>query len=127
MTTFQHFLNENAKFPFPNPSISGTAASTDISDLEVGSLEDEWKALRAVRDDDLGKKLCDTLETILGDASLNEGSQRSLSPLFLPTLLVPGDGRVNRTWMKNPDEAHVSIILVPREFELSLWVRARGY
>jgi hypothetical protein len=62
------FLVEHPKFPFPETSIGGTAASTtDISNFDVTSLDIQWKALRAVRDNDLAKKLCDTLKTTLGE------------------------------------------------------------
>jgi hypothetical protein len=61
--TFYDFLVEHAKFPFPEPSTGDTAASTDISSVEVGLLDDQWRAIHAVRDDDVAKKLCDTLRT----------------------------------------------------------------
>lgn len=107
------FLVEHAKFHFPATPIGGTAVSTtNISALDVGSLEIEWKALRAVRDKDLPKKLCDTLKNILGETPLTEDLKRSLSRCFLPPLRADGSG-VAKQWLKNPSEAHVSIILVP--------------
>jgi len=107
-------------------STCDTAASTDISEFAVGLLDEQWRAVHAVHDDDLAKKLCETLKTILGEAPLTERSKHSLLP-FLPTLLMEADGMVNEMWLENPSESHVSEILVPREFKLSLWDRARGY
>ena len=48
---------EYAKFPFPHPVEDGTVGIADISDFEVGLLKREWKAVRAVRDDNLVQKL----------------------------------------------------------------------
>jgi len=47
-----------------------TADTTDVSDFEVGLLEREWKAKHAVRDDALVRKLCDSLQNILGYTAL---------------------------------------------------------
>ena len=98
------FLVEHAKFHFPATPIGGTAASTtDISALDVGSLEIEWKALHAVRDKDLAKKLCNTLKNILGETPLTEDLKRSLSRCFLPPLRADGSG-VAKMWLKNSSE-----------------------
>ena len=107
------FLVEHAKFPFPETSIGGTTASiTDISNFDVTSLDIKWKARHAVRDNDLAKKLCDTLKTTLGETLLTEDSKKTLLRCFLPALL--GDGsRVVMRWLDNLSEAHVSVILVP--------------
>jgi len=112
--TFHDFLVEHAKFPFPlaETSIGGTATSTDIVDFEVGLLDRQWKALHAVRDNDLAMKLCDALETILAETPLTEDSRNSLLPLFLPALSVHADGVLDVMWSKNINEAHVSAILV---------------
>ena len=121
--TFHDFLVEYAKFPIPVPSLVGTT-STDIIDFEVGLLCREWKALHAVRDNDLATKLCDALRTILAGTPLTEDSRNSLLPLFLN---VGANGVVNRMWLRNLNEAHVSVILIPREFTLSLRDRARCF
>jgi hypothetical protein len=73
---FHDFLVEHAKFPFPEPSTGDTAASNDISDADVGLLDDQWRAIHAVCDDDLAKRLCDTLRTTLGNMALAEDSKR---------------------------------------------------
>ena len=59
---------EHAKFPFPLLNEDLSSNTTDISTLDVGSLEIKWKAKLAVRDDTLVQKLCDALKKILGDA-----------------------------------------------------------
>jgi len=41
----------------------GRATSTDVSETDIGPLEDAWKAHCAVRDEDLADKLCNALET----------------------------------------------------------------
>ena len=46
-----------------------SADTTDISLIEVPLVEREWKANHAVRDNTLVQKLCNTLETILGEAA----------------------------------------------------------
>jgi hypothetical protein len=106
------FLVEHAKFPFPETSVGGTAASTtDISNFDVTSLDIQWKALHAVRDNDLAKKLCDTLKTTLGETPLTEVSKKTLLRYFLPALL---EGWEALRWLDdNLSEADVSIILVP--------------
>ena len=125
--TFHEFLVEHAKFPFPNLSIGDSASTTDISDIEVGQLQKSWKAIRAVRDNDLATKLCHTLETILADTPLTEDSKNFLLRWLLPAVLVDADGMEEDMWFVNPHESHVSVILVPREFKLILWGRAGGY
>ena len=120
--TLHDLLVEHARFPFPETSISGSATSTDISDIDVGSigsLRKQWKALHAVRDNDLAKKLCDTLKDTLGKTPLTEDSKRSLLRCFLPTLRGDG-GRVAMRWLNNPSRAHVSIILDPSLIQTEL-------
>ena len=54
------FIDEYAKFSFPHPVKDGTVGITDICNFEVGLLKREWKAVRAVRDDNLVQMLCQT-------------------------------------------------------------------
>jgi hypothetical protein len=107
---FHDFLVKHAKFPFPSCSLGPVASSTDISELDVGLLDNEWKAHHAVRDNDLAKKLCEYLKATLGQMHVTEESTKVLLPLFLPALSVWG-GRVVKIWLDNPSEAHVSVIL----------------
>ena len=125
--TFHDFLVEHAKFPFPDCSMGTSASSTRLSEVDVGYLDDEWKALHAVRDNDLTNKLCGTLKTTLGEMTVTEDSRSSMLPWFLPASALPGGRMVDRRWTKNPSEAHVSVIIPHREFKLSLWDRARRY
>jgi hypothetical protein len=103
------FLVEYAMFPFPHLNEDRTTDTTDVSQFEVGMLEREWKAGRAVRDDTLAQKLCNALEDILGDIPLAAGHENYLLATFLPQLQVDELGRVNNAWNKNPNEVKVSI------------------
>ena len=103
------FLVEHAKFPFPRPDEGQTVNTTDISSLEVGLLEREWKAGRAVRDDTLVQKLCQTLKDILGDTPSTAEAESYLPADFLSQLQVHKSGRDNKQWDRNPSESQVSI------------------
>jgi len=88
-------------------------SSTDISEIEVGLLETEWKAKHAVRDETLVQKLCDTLQDILGDKVLPAGAKNHLLAAFSPKLQVD---EYNSTfddddWLANPNEAHSRSLL----------------
>ena len=122
---FHDFLVENAKFPFPDCPIGASTSSARLSEVDVGFLNDEWKALHAVRDNDLANKLCDALRTTLGEMTVTEDSRNVLLWWFLPALL--GGDTVDQDWLKNSSEAQVSVILRPHGFKLILWGRARGY
>jgi hypothetical protein len=77
----REFLVQHAIFPFP--AIENSPVSIiDISELEVGLLEREWKAKYAVRDGTLVQKLCHTLDNILGDLLLSDNSERQLLARF---------------------------------------------
>jgi hypothetical protein len=78
MSKLHDFLVEHAKFPFPLLDEDLSLSTTDISTLDVGSLEIEWKAKFAVRDDTLVQRLCDALKKNLGDAPLAERAENSL-------------------------------------------------
>ncbi len=107
---------EHAIFPFPETVISGTVTSTDISLVDVGLIHNDWKATHAVRDNDLSRKLCDALKSILGETPLmTERSKHSLLRWFLPALLEDdgdddADEVIDPRWLKNPSEVHVSVI-----------------
>jgi len=124
-TLFHDFLVEHAKFPFPDCPIGASASSTGLSEVDVGQLDDEWKARHAVRDNDLAKKLCDALKATLGETPVTEQSQTALLRWFLPSIREGEDGMVDEDWSNNSSEADVSVILLSREFKLSLWGRAR--
>jgi hypothetical protein len=114
MTTWQEFLVEHAKFPFPSldkvtPDGHGT---TDISLVEAGLLAPEWKAQYAVRDEDLLQKLCQTLDDILGDTYLLDGCEDRLLKLFGGRLQFRTIGQQeweNSEWSVNNDEAKVRV------------------
>ena len=100
MSTYKEFLEKKAKFPFPCPGVSGIGA-TDISLKEVQSLAPEWKATYVVRDEDLLKKLCQSLGNTLGDSLIPVGEEKDLLLNF-----APGQSK-NFNWNKNENEAKV--------------------
>jgi hypothetical protein len=108
---FHDFLVEHAKFPFPECSLGSVASSTDISEFDVGLLDNEWKAYHAVRDNSLAEKLCEYLKGILGETPLTEESRKDLLLWFLPALSTVRRGMAAKEWLNNPSEAHVSAIL----------------
>ena len=124
---FYDFLVEHAKFPFPDCPIGASASSTGLSELDVGHLDDEWKARHAVRDNNLAGKLCDALKATLGNTHVTQDSRNSLLRWFLPALSMDDEGMEENDWSDNPSEAQASVILLPREFKLSLWDRAAYY
>jgi hypothetical protein len=68
-----------------------------------------------------GYPCCSLLRTTLGEASLSSESERDLLQCFSPTLSVDRiHGTVIPIWAENPNEVHVSVILVLHEFSLSL-------
>ncbi len=114
-------LVEHAMFPFPQTMISGPVSSTDISELEAGLINDDWKATHAVQDNGLCRKLCDALRTILGETRLTRRSKGSLLRYFLPTLGVDEDTREpQEKWVENPDESHVRVFLVLYAIQVDL-------
>jgi hypothetical protein len=112
MAKIHDFLVEHAKFPFPLPDESRTVDTTDVSDLEVGLLEREWKAKYAFRDDALVRKLCDSLKNILGDTILSADSERVLLGMFLPQLESDELGE-QEEWLTNPSEVQASFQKIP--------------
>ena len=97
------FLVEHVMFPFPQPTEDQSAGN--ISQLEVGMREREWKAGYAVRDDTLVQKFCQVLE----DTPFEAGAEKYLLSSFSPQLEVDEAGIKNRAWNRNPGEAQVSI------------------
>jgi hypothetical protein len=124
MSSIHTFLVENAKFPFPVLDGKLSNSTTDISPVDVGYLETEWKAKRAVRDDELVEKLCHALEGSLGNAPLAEQARDYLLAKFSPRIQFSGLGQEDEDWSTNPNEAHVSLsgvhYLKPSNFELTL-------
>jgi hypothetical protein len=109
MSTLHDFLVKHAKLPFPPLSECLSSSTTDISTLEVDSLEIEWKAKLAVRDDTLVQKLCGTLQEILEDAPLTEDGKNDLLASFSPRIQIGVRGREDKDWSSNPSEAQVSV------------------
>ena len=86
MPTLLHFL-QNAHFPAPSTVIKETANTTDVSDLDIGLVEDAWKASLAIRDNALVNNLSDTLAQILGQHNDSE-AKVSHDPSRRPCLIV---------------------------------------
>src|SRR5260370_20436625 len=83
--TFHKFLVEHAKFPCPLILTGNTTtSSTDVKDsAEVERVQDDWKARHAVRNNSLVRKLCDALESILGQTPLVGGLKNLISSIIL--------------------------------------------
>jgi hypothetical protein len=107
MAKFHDFLVEHAKFPFPLPDEFRTTVTTDVSDFEVGLLKREWKAKYAVRDDTLVRKLCDSLQNILGDIALSADSEKDLLANFSPRLEFDEYGE-DEEWLTNASKVQAS-------------------
>ncbi|KAH9176767.1 hypothetical protein EDB89DRAFT_2112700 [Lactarius sanguifluus] len=74
-------LVEHAKFPFPDPlpdPVKNRYVGTDISSKDVGDVAPNWRAKYAVPDRTLVQKLCQTLDSILGDTVLPDDCQNDL-------------------------------------------------
>src|SRR5258708_18050303 len=110
MSNLHDFLVEHATFPFPQLNEGLSASTTDISLLEVALLKKEWKANRAVRDNTLVQKLCNTLENILGDTLLEGDVENELLSGFSPRIQLGPRGREVSDWRVNPSESHVSVL-----------------
>jgi hypothetical protein len=82
MSTLLHFL-ENAYFPAPPVVMTARASTTDVSFYDISLVDDDWKANRAIRDNNLIQNLCDVLPQILGDTPLVAGE---LDECFSPRL-----------------------------------------
>ena len=113
MLKLHDFVVKHAKFPFPPPDEGQSVGFTDISELDVDSLEIEWKAKLAVRDNNLVRKLCDALEDVLGDALLAEGAENYLLLSFSPQIQFDERGREDSDLDANPSEVHVSVSTNP--------------
>jgi hypothetical protein len=107
MTTWHQFLVESAKSPFPrlDESQSETLGTTRVSTIEEQRIEPSWKATHAVRDQNLVRKLCDTLEDILADDIFPESHRVPLIYSFAPWLST----KAPMTWWENASEAKVSL------------------
>ena len=125
--TLHDFLVEHAKFPFPECLIDDSASSTGLSEVDVGLLDDQWKARHAVRDKDLANKLCVSLRTTLGHTPVTELSRSCMLRWLLPEILGGGGDRVDRDWLRNLNEVDVSVILLHRESKsrLIFWGQSR--
>jgi hypothetical protein len=108
MSRLHDVLVEHAKFPFPHPDEFRPVNTTDISYFEVGLLRQDWRAKYAVQDDALIRKLCDSLQTILGDTLLAADAENHLLANFSPRLQSDVYGE-NEEWFENPSEVQVSL------------------
>ncbi|KAH9065337.1 hypothetical protein EDB87DRAFT_1672682 [Lactarius vividus] len=73
--TWQEFLVEHAKFSFPDPVENGSVSATDIPYKDVGVVAPEWRTKYAVPDETPVQILYRTLDNILEDTVLSDGSQ----------------------------------------------------
>ena len=105
MSKWHDFLVEHAKFPFPYPDEARPIITTDISQIEAGTLSRDWKASHAVRDNTLVQKLCRTLENILGETLLPADDESHLLARFLPRIQVDERGHWDSEWSTNSSEA----------------------
>jgi hypothetical protein len=101
MSKLHDFLLQHAKFPLPHPDEDRSVGTTDISEIEVGLLEREWKANHAVRDDTLVQKLCHTLKNILGESLLAADAESYLLASFWPKIQVDERGCEDKRWSTN--------------------------
>jgi hypothetical protein len=106
---FNDFLVEHAKFPLPSTDERRTVSTADISEAEAGLIDRAWKAMHAVRDNNLFHKLCDALGNILGDTELAEDGRNYLLMNFLPRIQRDDHGYEDAAWDENPNESQVSI------------------
>ncbi|KAI9465415.1 hypothetical protein BJY52DRAFT_1202193 [Lactarius psammicola] len=115
MTTWREFMVEHAKFPFPDLVVGGSVSSTtDISYMEVGLLAPKWKAKYAVPDETLVRKLCETLENILGDTLISDSSQNYLLSKFgrhLQFDALGGKEVEKPRWFTNGSESRSRMLL----------------
>jgi hypothetical protein len=109
MSKLHDFLVEHAKFPCPPLDEHLSSSNTDISTLDVDSLETEWKAKLAVRDDTLVQKLCDALKDILGNTPLAECAENDLLVHFSHRIQFDERGGEDRDSSTNSSETHVSV------------------
>ncbi|KAH9049838.1 hypothetical protein EDB84DRAFT_1555805 [Lactarius hengduanensis] len=119
-TTWREFLVEHAKFPFPDPVENGSVGATDISPMDVGNVAPEWRAKYAVPDETLVQKLCETLDNILGDTVLPDGSRNNLLQRFgrhLEFRTIGGKDIKNLQWSVNASEARSQYLLSHGCFE----------
>jgi hypothetical protein len=80
---------QSARFPAPPVAIKRTLDTTDVSDVDIGLLDPEWKAKFAIRDT-LAESLCDTLSQILGQTPLDEGSLYERFHLVWNLMMISG-------------------------------------
>ncbi|KAH9063415.1 hypothetical protein EDB87DRAFT_1558209, partial [Lactarius vividus] len=114
VTTWKDFLSNHAKFPFPQPIEGGYVSTTDISTFGVALLDEQWKAQYAIQDKNLPHKLCQTLENILGDVCLPDGSEDQLLSMFGRRLKFSSfDGRewMDTDWNMNASEYETRTLL----------------
>ncbi|KAH9050748.1 hypothetical protein EDB84DRAFT_1258875 [Lactarius hengduanensis] len=114
MTTWKDFLSKHAKFPFPQPVEGGYVSTTDISTFGVALLDGQWKARYAIQDKTLPHKLCQTLEDILGDKCLPDGSEDKLLSMFgrhLEFSSFGGREWMDKDWRMNASESETRTLL----------------
>ena len=127
MSNLHDFLEQRAKFPFPDTGAIRSAGTTDISNFSL--LEEQWKARHAVRDEKLVQKLCLTLKNILGDTYLTVDAENYLLGSFSPQMELDQLGRRDPDWLTNPSKVRVSFSNIPdlHPMQADPWGRVGSY
>lgn len=110
-TTWHNFLVEHAKFPFPDIQEARTVSSADISEVDVGLIAEDWKAIHVMPDTHLVPNLCQTLENILGNDLISEVCKEQLQSRFGHHVeyhtAEDGEEMRNSKWCANSNESDV--------------------
>ena len=125
MSNLHDFLVEHA-ISNHQPDEDQSVETTDISLIEVGLLEKEWKANHAVRDNTLIHKLCSTLKNILGDTLFEPDDENQLLSRFSPRIQLGARGQEDLNWRRNPREIWVSVLIGGPAIRADVWNRVES-
>ena len=125
MSNLHDFLVEHA-ISNHQPDEDQSVETTDISLIEVGLLEKEWKANHAVRDNTLIHKLCSTLKNILGDTLFEPDDENQLLSRFSPRIQLGARGQEDLNWRRNSREIWVSVLIGGPAIRADVWNRVES-